>query len=239
MLLNWGEIEYNIDHILVQEFGLQYDDRKARILLELAFGKKIDFLAEISLITGTEFQIIKKFAAHRNKLFHGKNPFRRENPFYMTLNESEKEGIMDNAMHATQIVFEIGMRSWGTRSIVDLRGYIQRLNADIAEPHALATLDALSREICTKLESVPMFTRHDQQGTPLQFAAENRLWGTALIVSAWLGWILKSKSILHYGRSHPEEEVLLSQHVIPSILNAFNQGINEATSNKSSQGVTA
>ncbi len=239
MMLDWGEIEFNIDHILVQEFGLQYDDKKARILLELPFGKKIDFLREIGLIAENESQIIKKFAVHRNHLFHGKNPFRRENPFYMTLNESEKDEIMDNAMHATQIVFGIGMRSWGMRSIVGLKDYIQRLNADIAKPQALATLDALSREICTKLESVPTFTRYDQQGNPLQFAAENWLWSITLVGSAWLGWILKSKSILHYGRSHPEEGVLLFQHVIPSILNAFNQGINEATSNKSSQGVTA
>lgn len=54
ILLAWSEIEFNIDQIVAREFGLFYRDKKARILLEMNFGKKLEFLKENGVITKDE-----------------------------------------------------------------------------------------------------------------------------------------------------------------------------------------
>ena len=61
---------------------------------------------------------------------------------------------------------------------------------------------------------------------------ENLFWAASLILSSWLGLTLESKSIMHYGEPHPDEERLLYFEVIPSILNAFKQGMEQAISDK-------
>jgi len=63
-------------------------------------------------------------------------------------------------------------------------------------------------------------------------AFENLSWAATLILSSWLGLTLESKSTMHGGEPHPDEEHLLYFEVIPSILNAFKQGIEQAISNK-------
>ena len=60
-------------------------------------------------------------------------------------------------------------------------------------------------------------------------AFENLSWAATLILSSWLGLTLESKS---NEEPHPAEEHLLYFEVIPSILNAFKQGIEQAISNK-------
>ncbi len=53
-----------------------------------------------------------------------------------------------------------------------------------------------------------------------------------MILSCWLGLTLESKAISHYGEPHPDEEHRLYFEVLPSVLNAFKQGIQQAISDK-------
>ena len=103
ILLAWSEIEFHIDQEVAKEFGLVYYDKKAQILLEMNFQKKLVFLKENGAITKEEFDIIKKFQEYRNKLFHGKQHF-------FNLDDKEKDEIMDNAVKAAQLALDIGFR---------------------------------------------------------------------------------------------------------------------------------
>jgi hypothetical protein len=104
ILLSWSEIEFNIDQIVAREFGLFYEDKKAQILLEMSFQKKLVFLKENKVITTDEYKIFKKFQEYRNRLFHGK-----EHPFFLILNDEAKDEIMDNAVKAAQLSLDIGL----------------------------------------------------------------------------------------------------------------------------------
>jgi hypothetical protein len=57
---------------------------------------------------------------------------------------------------------------------------------------------------------------------------ESPCWAAGLILSCWLGLTLKSKSMSHYGEPYPDEEHQLYFDIIPSVLNAFKQGIEQA-----------
>jgi hypothetical protein len=104
ILLAWSEIEFDIDQVVARQFGLFIEDKKAKILLEMNFQRKIVFLKENGVITREEFNIIKKFQEYRNELFHGKQPF------FFNLSDKEKDEIMDNAVKAAQLALDIGFR---------------------------------------------------------------------------------------------------------------------------------
>jgi hypothetical protein len=110
ILLAWGEIEFHIDQIVAKEFGLYYDDKKARILLELPFGKKLEFLKKQGVICNEEYEVINKFQQKRNKLFHG-----REDPFFLTLGDKERNALMNNAVEAAQLALDIGLGCHGKK----------------------------------------------------------------------------------------------------------------------------
>lgn len=65
-------------------------------------------------------------------------------------------------------------------------------------------------------------------GTPTM---ENLMWAKGLIVASWIGWVLQSKAIQHYGKPHPEEIELLHV-IIPSIVEAFEVGKRRAREEK-------
>ena len=97
--------------MIAKEFGLFYEDKKAKILLELSFEKKLQFLKKQGVIHSYEFETIKEFQERRNKLFHGK-----DQPFFVTLSDEEKDEFMDTAVEAAQLVLDIGFGLHGKRS---------------------------------------------------------------------------------------------------------------------------
>ena len=104
ILLAWSIIEFDIDQIVADQFGLFYTDKKAQILLELNFQKKLDFLKKNGVITKGEYNTFKEFKKYRNKLFHGD-----EQPFFFILSDEAKDEIMDNAVKAAQLALAIGL----------------------------------------------------------------------------------------------------------------------------------
>jgi hypothetical protein len=110
VLLAWSEVEFHINQIRAKESGLFHEDKKAKILLELPFGKKLEFLKKRGVLYQDEYDTIKKFQKRRNKLFHGKEPL------FVTLNDTEKDEIMDNAVEAAQLALDIGLGCHGKRT---------------------------------------------------------------------------------------------------------------------------
>mgnify|MGYP000138417746 CR=1 FL=1 len=57
-------------------------------------------------------------------------------------------------------------------------------------------LNELSSKLCDALdEKIPYFKKGRRIARPL----ENWMWALALIAAAWLGWVMESKAIEHYG----------------------------------------
>ncbi|MGP8070475.1 MAG: hypothetical protein ACLP5V_11355 [Candidatus Bathyarchaeia archaeon] len=77
--------------------------------------------------------------------------------------------------------------------------------------------------------------RVNKDGSPVSSTFENLCWAAGLILSSWLGLTLESKSIMQDGEANPDEEHLLYFEVIPSILNAFKQGIEQAITDKENE----
>ncbi len=93
---------------------------------------------------------------------------------------------------------------------------------------AFETLGALSERLCAELSQKYQSVSSDEK--PGSIAFENLCWAASMILSSWLGLRLESKSITKDGEVHPDEEHRLYFDVIPSVLNAFKQGIEQATS---------
>lgn len=111
----------------------------------------------------------------------------------------------------------------------DLNQYIPRLN-DGAPEEFYQRLVQLSGEISQGILD-DHFPR-SWEGQKINGAFENVIWASALLAAAWLGWILKSKAISHYGVSNPQEEALLWRGVVPSVIDAFLQGVKRAMKEK-------
>ncbi len=109
ILLAWSEVEFHINQIVVRESGLSYDDKKAEAVLGKRFEKKLDILKKKGVIFKDESDAIEKFQHYRNNLFHGKEPF------FATLNDEEKDALMDNAIEAAQLALDIGLGCHGKR----------------------------------------------------------------------------------------------------------------------------
>jgi hypothetical protein len=118
-----------------------------------------------------------------------------------------------------------------TRSPIDID-----LSQDIEVFNAVQrgeAVEAVYGRICAKIDQ--RFPRI-KDGKVVTGSVENRNWTKALILCAWLGWMLESNAIWHEGRRNPEERHLLHVAVIPSIMNAFEQGIAKAISDEAKQG---
>lgn len=120
-------------------------------------------------------------------------------------------------------------------SRIDLSGYVEKFNSKIGEPSSVIFdgLKELSEELCKEL-NVEHPLGHD--GELFQLPPENLLWASNLILSAWLGWVHKSKSIWHYDRTNPDMEKVLATKIVPSVIEAFGQGISKAIEDKISEG---
>jgi len=98
ILMAWITSEYSMNQLFTKQFGIHFDYPEAKILVDISFSKKLEYLTKFGVFSKDECQSIKKFVELRNKLFHGKNPE------YMIWHDSKKEKIMDEAITATHII---------------------------------------------------------------------------------------------------------------------------------------
>lgn len=119
ILFAWSIIEYDIDDILTHTFGLSAADERAELLLDLPFGRKLEFLKKMKVITATEFSKIHAFQSSRNALVHhqGKDILRL---LITEKEESERYKTMDNAVSAAEITFQVAIRCGLDRSYTSL-----------------------------------------------------------------------------------------------------------------------
>ena len=88
----------------------------------------------------------------------------------------------------------------------------------------------LSEKLCDELDSkYQSLNDHDEKSVSMSY--ENLCWAASSILSCWLGLTLKSKFIPN-AELNPDDEHHLYFDVIPSVLNAFKQGIEQAISDK-------
>jgi len=115
---------------------------------------------------------------------------------------------------------------------LNLTGLARKFNSEKGDTSSTAfqTLKELSERLCTDLSSKYQIVSGDDRHTSTPF--ENLCWAAGLILSSWLALTLESKSLMQDGEEHSDEEHLLYFDVIPSILNAFKQGIEQAVSDK-------
>ena len=94
----WITSEFFMNQLFTKQFDVYFDYPEAKILIDMSFEKKLQYLKKFEIFSKGEFQSIKKFQESRNKLFHGKNPE------YMTWSDSKKEKMMDEAIKATYVI---------------------------------------------------------------------------------------------------------------------------------------
>jgi hypothetical protein len=115
---------------------------------------------------------------------------------------------------------------------INLTGLARKFNSEKGDTASTAfeTLRELSERLCAELSS--KYQRASGDARPASMTFENLCWAASLILSSWLGLTLESRPIIQDGEPHPDEQHLLYFEVIPSILNAFKQGIEQAISDK-------
>ncbi len=118
---------------------------------------------------------------------------------------------------------------------INLTGLARKFNSEKGDTTSTAfeKLRELSERLCAELSS--KHQRVNKDGSPVSSTFENLCWAAGLILSSWLGLTLESKSIMQDGEANPDEEHLLYFEVIPSILNAFKQGIEQAITDKENE----
>jgi hypothetical protein len=97
MLTAWCFLEYNLDMLFANEFGLAIDDEKAKILLDMNFRRKLDFLKD-RVMNNEEYQAVKSFNELRNQLFH------RDGWVYVHLSDAAKNDIMNAAVDSVKLL---------------------------------------------------------------------------------------------------------------------------------------
>ena len=124
---------------------------------------------------------------------------------------------------------------------IDLSDYIKKFNEEgVGANKAGGTaifdkLKALSVRLCSEIDNLYPIA-DPKTGQIISESPENLCLSASLILSGLLGWNSKSKSISHYNTPRPEQEVFLIRQVMPSIIDAYGQGIQKAISNKSGNG---
>jgi len=98
ILMAWVTSEFFMNQLFTKQFGMYFDYPEAKILVDMSFEKKLQYLRKFKVFSQDEFKSIKKFQESRNKLFHGKNPE------YLTWSDSKKEKMMDEAIKATYTI---------------------------------------------------------------------------------------------------------------------------------------
>lgn len=98
ILIAWVTSEFWMNQLFCKQFGKYMDYPDAKILTDISFSRKLEYLKKNKVITLEEFKTIRKFVEFRNGLFHGKNPE------YTVWSDSKKNKIIDDAIKATYIL---------------------------------------------------------------------------------------------------------------------------------------
>lgn len=119
---------------------------------------------------------------------------------------------------------------------INLTGLARKFDAEKGDTSSTAfeKLRELSEKLSGELSSNPQRVSND--GMPASMTHETLCWAASLILSCWLGLTLNSKSMSHDGEPYRNEEHQLYFDVIPSVLNAFKQGIDKAISEERQVG---
>ena len=107
ILVAWSSIEFDIDRLVTYQFQLncEYPNKKVQFLVSAPFGKKLDFLKKMRVVTLEEFHTIRQFQEHRNEFFHTFGTARVENQ-----GPKEVERIMDEMVEASKLTYSIVCR---------------------------------------------------------------------------------------------------------------------------------
>jgi len=106
LLCAWSELEFNTDQAVTGQFGIGYLDEKAELLTDWSFRRKLDFLRKLKALTHKEYSKVKAFQEWRNKIFH-----RDGLEILYTMTEAEKDELMNQAVDAAQISFNVAFRT--------------------------------------------------------------------------------------------------------------------------------
>lgn len=101
VLTAWCTSEFYLNQLFTKQFGKWFDYPDAKILVDMPFSKKLDYLKDMEIISKEEFKTIRNFQQFRNKLFH------KDSPTYVTWSDFKKEKLMDEAIHATHILRDV------------------------------------------------------------------------------------------------------------------------------------
>lgn len=129
ILFAWSIIEYDIDEILTNTFGLNLSDERAELLLDLPFGRKLAFLKKMKMISASEFSKINAFKSSRNDLVHhqGKDILK----VLFEEEESERYKTMDGAVGAAEITFQVAVRCGLDRSYTSFDKHSENQSTEI------------------------------------------------------------------------------------------------------------
>jgi hypothetical protein len=108
LLLAWDTIEFNIDQLVADSFGLhatENENSRVKWLLDRSFGKKLEFLRDIQRINPDDYAIIQAFQRKRNDLFHRDG----WHAIFM-MSQAEKQQLMDEAVKASTVSTHILFR---------------------------------------------------------------------------------------------------------------------------------
>ena len=109
LLCAWDQVEFDIDQLVADQYGLHGADignRKVKFLLDWPFGRKLDFLRDIGVISKRDFRAIQIFQQRRNTFSHSGG---WSTTFLMTQNEREQ--LMDEAVKVAQLTFDMLFRA--------------------------------------------------------------------------------------------------------------------------------
>lgn len=108
--------------------------------------------------------------------------------------------------------------------------YAAEFNKQYQAGGVYQVLHELSVKLCKVLNQKVRYMNQTGKTTEVPF--ENLIWAIELITAAWMGWVLESKAIEHYGKPHPNMREILIRGIIPSMAGSFKAGRQRAMKEK-------
>jgi hypothetical protein len=101
LFVSWGIIELEADQSILKAYGLSSLNPRAQPLLDLSVGKRLELFKKTGFLSTEGYNTVLKFVRKRNELFH------KGSLFIRTLNDHEKEEIMDMALLAVDVMHQL------------------------------------------------------------------------------------------------------------------------------------
>jgi hypothetical protein len=111
VILAWGIVEFELNNIILREYNVNSSDPKAETLLNLRFIDKLNLQKKLGFLNQEKYDIVQKFNQWRNRLFHAWSRNWKKQPslalIIPALSPSERRFIMETAIRATDVVYEL------------------------------------------------------------------------------------------------------------------------------------